>query len=482
MAMQLFTAMTAKPACCVSKRKPSVPFSYVPTISDDTKSNAPTDEDDELVTEKDELVTEKDELVTEKLRRRRTSPGKKQQQAAERAAISVQSGIRGQQSRKKMAVEATGAAAAATAAAEKAKDAALQVKLDAEKDIAFAKAALEADKAKIAARKAELDAEKLAALDAEKAKVAARKAELDAERAAALAAERAKLAAQEKAAALDAAAKAALVGSQNASAPRLNLTEAELAAPGVLRVQVISATGISVGLGGSLPDAFAKVFLSAQPEEVHKTLVQNKTVNPEWGEQFDFHGTLAEMANSRLGVPAYLGVQLNDGLGMASLPFGNEVMNGKVLEGKLNTQGSVKLFASFAPLKLLHSSVLYVKKTGLANTRYVKQQCTLSYAEGADGWTSYRLAYYDTDDVEHSATIVGMDNESSKRLEFTIFTAENLGYSIRTERRADFEEWTDTIKKIVPPPLSRGQSEAAPKRKSIRKSVFPHRRGSKNEL
>jgi hypothetical protein len=26
-------------------------------------------------------------------------------------------------------------------------------------------------------------------------------------------------------------------------------------------------------------------------------------------------------------------------------------------------------------------SVLYVKKTGLANTRYIKHQCTLSYAE-----------------------------------------------------------------------------------------------------
>ena len=46
---------------------------------------------------------------------------------------------------------------------------------------------------------------------------------------------------------LDAATKAALVGSQEAFAPKLNLTETELrvAAPGVLRVQVVSATGIS---------------------------------------------------------------------------------------------------------------------------------------------------------------------------------------------------------------------------------------------
>ena len=58
----------------------------------------------------------------------------------------------------------------------------------------------------------------------------------------------------------------------------------------------------------------------------------------------------------------------------------------------------------------------------------------------------------------------------SARMEFTIFTAENLGYSVRAERRADFEAWTDTIKKIVPPPLSHGHAEDGlkPKRTSSR--------------
>ena len=153
-------------------------------------------------------------------------------------------------------------------------------------------------------------------------------------------------------------------------------------AQGVLRVHVISAKGIALDPSGGLPDSSAKIFLSQQPEETHETLVQKGTASPEWGEQFDFHGTLAEIANKRLGVSAHLGVELNDG-SKASLPFGNEVANGKLLEGRLNTQGTVKVFASFAPLKVLHSSVLYIKKTGLTNTRYIKcNKCTLSIAEG----------------------------------------------------------------------------------------------------
>ena len=89
------------------------------------------------------------------------------------------------------------------------------------------------------------------------------------------------------------------------------------------------------------------------------------------------------------------------------------------------------------------------------------------------------MAYLDNDNVEHSATVVRMDNEVSARMEFTVFTAENLGYSVRTERRADFEEWTDTIKKIAPPPTV---DAATRKRKSVRKSVFPHRRSSSSKF
>ena len=525
--MQLFNNLTqAKPGCCVSKRKPSIPGMNpsVPAISDDTKSNAPTEEGDSPNT-----VFDKD-----------LDADRKQQELRESAAISVQSGVRGQQSRKRMSVAAAEAAAkaeaaaaeaeakaaaeaaaqaAAKAAAEKAKEAERQAQLDAEKKAAAEKAKeaalqakLDAEKAKEAALQAKLDAEKKkAAADAEKkaaaeAKAAAEKkaaadakaaAEAEKKAAEAKAAEKAKLAAQEaaareaankaaaekaaaeKAAAEKAAAeKAAPVGSPKASAP----TEADMAAQGVLRVHVISAKGIALDSSGGLPDSSAKIYLSQQPEEIHETLVQKGTASPEWGEQFDFHGTLAEIANKRLGVSAHLGVELNDG-SKASLPFGNEVANGKLLEGRLNTQGTVKVFASFAPLKVLHSSVLYIKKTGLTNTRYIKcNKCTLSIAEGTldDGpWASYRLAYYDDDDVEHSATVVRMDNEVSARMEFTIFTAENLGYSVRAERRADFEAWTDTIKKIVPPPTVDALTR---KRKSVRKSVFPHRRQSSSKF
>ena len=525
--MQLFNNLTqAKPGCCVSKRKPSIPGMNpsVPAISDDTKSNAPTEEGDSPNT-----VFDKD-----------LDSARKQQELRESAAISVQSGVRGQQSRKRMSVAAAEAAAkaeaaaaeaeakaaaeaaaqaAAKAAAEKAKEAERQAQLDAEKKAAAEKAKeaalqakLDAEKAKEAALQAKLDAEKKkAAADAEKkaaaeAKAAAEKkaaadakaaAEAEKKAAEAKAAEKAKLAAQEaaareaankaaaekaaaeKAAAEKAAAeKAAPVGSPKASAP----TEPDMEAQGVLRVHVISAKGIALDPSGGLPDSSAKIFLSQQPEETHETLVQKGTASPEWGEQFDFHGTLAEIANKRLGVSAHLGVELNDG-SKASLPFGNEVANGKLLEGRLNTQGTVKVFASFAPLKVLHSAVLYIKKTGVTNTRYIKcNKCTLSLAEGTldnGPWASYRLAYYDDDDVAHSATVVRMDNEVSARMEFTIFTAENLGYSVRAERRADFEAWTDTIKKIVPPPTVDALTR---KRKSVRKSVLPHRRQSSSKF
>ena len=97
--MQLFNNLTqAKPGCCVSKRKPSIPGMNpsVPAISDDTKSNAPTEEGDSPNT-----VFDKD-----------LDSARKEQELRESAAISVQSGVRGQQSRKRMSVAAAEAAAA----------------------------------------------------------------------------------------------------------------------------------------------------------------------------------------------------------------------------------------------------------------------------------------------------------------------------------------------------------------------------------
>ena len=179
-------------------------------------------------------------------------------------------------------------------------------------------------------------------------------------------------------------------------------------------------------------------------------------------------------------------------LGQVSLAFGNEVVGGKAMEGALNTQGSVKLFASFAPLKLVLSNSMHVKKRGISGGRYTMHHCTLSFAEGFDGWSSYRLAYRDTHDVEHAATVIGMSDVAPMRYELTILTHENQGYSIRCDNKLDpnpplaraltrsltltltrcdnsneFTQLTEAIKQVVPPPLSHGHAEeAAPRKKS----------------
>ena len=115
---------------------------------------------------------------------------------------------------------------------------------------------------------------------------------------------------------------------------------------------------------------------------------------------------------------------------------------------------------------------LYVKKTGLTNTRYVKHFCTLSYTEGADGRTGCRLSYQESQCIVREITIVGVDDEVAARLEFTIVSDGDQAYSVRAFYRAEFEQWTEAIKKIVAPPLSRQNSEgAAPTRTSTGSAV-----------
>ena len=60
-------------------------------------------------------------------------------------------------------------------------------------------------------------------------------------------------------------------------------------------MQVISATGIPAADGNGLSDPYAKVFLGGMPDVVRKTHVVKETLDPEWGEQFDFHGTLGPL-------------------------------------------------------------------------------------------------------------------------------------------------------------------------------------------
>ena len=363
--------------------------------------------------------------------------------------------------------EAEGAAAAAAAATAAAASAATAASAAAATAAATAADAADAATATANAEKAKEAASQAAAVQAEAEKAAAT-AKAEEEKAATAAKDAA--AAKEAALATEAAAKKASAAPPPglppsavtaASAP---VAAAVAQAPGVLRVKVISAAGLLAGDANGFSDPYAKVHLGANPEVVRKTHVMKKTLDPEWGEQFDFHGTLAEM------IAAPLEVVLSDqdkggiaktSLGQVSLPFGAEVVSGKAMEGALSTQGSVKLFASFAPLKLVLSSNMHVKKRGISGGRYIMHHCTLSYAEGFDGWTSYRLAYRDSHDVEHAATVIGMSDNAPMRYEFTIVTHENQGYSIRCGTNAEYTQWTDAIKQIVAPPLSRGHAEEA---------------------
>ena len=394
-------------------------------------------------------------------------------------------------SRKAEAESAAATAAAATAAAAAASTAAA--------DAAATAAATAAD---AAAATANAQAE----LDAEKAKEAASQAEAvraEAEKAAASAKaeeEKAAKAAAEAAAAKEAALATEAAAAQKASAapppgmPPSATTAASAPAdatvmqsPGVLRVKVISATGLLAGDASGFSDPYAKVHLG---QVAHKTHVKKKTLDPEWDEQFDFHGTLAEMVATPLEVVLSdqdTGGLSKTSLGQVSLSFGAEVLSGKAVEGALDTQGCVKLFVSFAPYKLVLSNSMYVKKRGISGGRYTEHDCTLSYAEGFDGWTSYRLAYRDSQAVEHAATVIGMQDNAPMRYEYTIVTHENQGYSIRNGTSDEYKQWTEVIKQIVPPPLSRGHAEEAvdgevpAKKKSIFSRVVGGKKKSTTE-
>ena len=399
----------------------------------------------------------------------------------------------------KSKAEATSAPAVVDTAALDAK----QAELDAEK---AKTAALEADLA--ASRKAEAESAAAAAAAATAAAAAASTAAADAAAAAANAkaeadAEKAKEAAEQAAAAKaeeEKAAKAAAeaAAAKEAAAPKAPPpgmppsattaasapAEVDMQAPGVLRVKVISATGLLAGDASGFSDPYAKLHLGGV---VHKTHVKKKTLEPEWDEQFDFHGTLAEM------VAAPLEVVLSDqdtgglsktSLGSVSLSFGAEVLEGKAMEGALSTQGSVQLFVSFAPYKLVLKNSMYVKKRGISGGRYTEHECTLSLAQGFDGWTSYRLAYRDAQGAEHAATVIGMSDNAPMRYEYTIVTHENQGYSIRNGTSDEYKQWTELIKQIVPPPLSRGHAEEAVEGEvpAKKKSIFSRVGGKKKSV
>ena len=230
-------------------------------------------------------------------------------------------------------------------------------------------------------------------------------------------------------------------------------------APGVLRVTVISAAGLMAGDKDGKSDAYAKVYLAAQPEVTKKTKVIKDTLDPVWNETFDFHGTLAEMMSAPIEVELSdqdLGGITKTALGKAVVPFGKEVARAAAhpLSASVDTQGTLNITASFAPLKLIHSSEMYIKHKGVSSARYFKHGVRLEKAEGPGGWNAYRLMYKDNKDNDHNSTVVGLTDRADMRYEFTILTHEAGAYSVRCESSKDYKDWTSTIASLVPPPLS----------------------------
>ena len=87
---------------------------------------------------------------------------------------------------------------------------------------------------------------------------------------------------------------------KEATKAEIQAAEAVLAAPGVLRVRVVSATGLAAADSNGLSDPYATVFHRAMPEVVHKTHVMRKTLDPEWNETISLTGTLNEFVGTGL--------------------------------------------------------------------------------------------------------------------------------------------------------------------------------------
>ena len=73
---------------------------------------------------------------------------------------------------------------------------------------------------------------------------------------------------------------------------------------GVLRICVQSASGLKAADKGGTSDPYAKLFLGEHviSHSGHKTSHINKTLDPVWNENFEFHGVLKDLLKHKLEV------------------------------------------------------------------------------------------------------------------------------------------------------------------------------------
>jgi len=243
---------------------------------------------------------------------------------------------------------------------------------------------------------------------------------------------------------------------------------------GVLRIRVQSASGLKAADKGGTSDPYAKLFLGEHV--LHKTSHANKTLDPVWNENFEFHGSLKKLLANKLEVnvrdhdPAVKNVghaaaaAAENDLGSATFDLSDVQTADFEGESALSVQGTITLRISWAPAKVLKKSEMFVKHKGDLVTsmgKYVKHEFTLWYAENNGGsggshtaWKSYRMAYQDKSGGEHYHTVLSVESETMSRYEYSINTLEHGIMAMRCESSNDFKEWTTLIKNIEDPKLT----------------------------
>ena len=247
---------------------------------------------------------------------------------------------------------------------------------------------------------------------------------------------------------------------------------------GVLRICVQSASGLKAADKGGTSDPYAQLFLGEHviSHSGHKTSHINKTLDPVWNENFEFHGVLKDLLKHKLEVNVRdhdiggknvghsAAAAAENDLGSATFDLSDVQTADYEGESALSVQGTITLKISWAPAKVLKKSEMFVKHKGDVVTsmgKYVKHEFTLWYAEnsGSHGsshtaWKSYRMAYKDKSGGEHFHTVLGVEAETVSRYEYSVNTLEHGTMAMRCESSQDFKEWTTLIKNIEDPKLT----------------------------
>lgn len=231
---------------------------------------------------------------------------------------------------------------------------------------------------------------------------------------------------------------------------------------GVLRVTVLSASDLKAADRQGTSDPYAKLYLGDHLH--HRTTVVKESLDPEWNENFEYHGVLRELLQHNLEIHLFDhdAVSINDELGKAVFDISEVAQANFETSSTLSIQGTVSVKLSWAPAKLVKTGDMFMKHKGdiVAHMgKYVKHQFSLWLAQciGDGGWTewkSYRITYHDKNEIEYGATVLGVADATLSRYEFSVVTLEHGFWSMRCESSKEYKEWTTVIGQIEDPKLT----------------------------